>query len=569
MRSWIRKLFTRPATRPARKAPRGFRTVLEVLEDRRVLSSIVVTPIGSGFSYPYGVAVDAHGDVFVADTFNNAVKEVLPGGTIKTIGSGFSYPLGVAVDAAGDVFVADTFNNAVKEVLPGGTITPIGSGFSYPYGVAVDAHGDVFVADTFNNAVKEVLPGGTITTIGSGFSYPLGVAVDAAGDVFVADTFNNAVKEVLPGGTITTIGSGFSYPYGVAVDAHGDVFVADTFNNAVKEVLPGGTITTIGSGFSYPFGVAVDAAGDVFVADTDYNRVVELSPQATTTTSVASSLNPSNFGQSVTFTATVTPGTGTFDNGGTVQFAIDGTNYGSPVSLSGGSATISDSALAASGTAYSVTAAYSGDTDFASSTGTLSGGQTVKPATLTITANNDSKTYGTNKTFSGTAFTENGLVTANGDTITGVNETSTGAPASATVGTYNIVPSAATGTGLGNYSIVYVNGTLTVNPATLTITANDLTKTYGDTVTFAGTAFTTTGLVNSDRVTSVTLTSPGAAATATVAGSPYAITPSVAVGTGLDNYSITYHAGSLTVNPASLTIVADNKTMSFGGPVPA
>ena len=68
MRSWIRKLFTRPATRPARKAPRGFRTVLEVLEDRRVLSSIVVTPIGSGFYYPQGVAVDAAGDVFVADT---------------------------------------------------------------------------------------------------------------------------------------------------------------------------------------------------------------------------------------------------------------------------------------------------------------------------------------------------------------------------------------------------------------------------------------------------------------------------------------------------------------------
>ena len=290
---------------------------------------------------------------------------------------------------------------------------------------------------------------------------------------------------------------------------------------------------------------------------------------ADTTVAASSSAPTSVFGQSVTFTATVTPGTGTFDNGGTVQFAINGTSYGSPVSLSGGSATISDSALAASGTAYSVTAAYSGDTDFASSTGTLSGGQTVNPAILTITANNDSKTYGTNKTFSGTAFTENGLVTANGDTITGVNETSTGAPASATVGTYNIVPSAATGTGLGNYSIVYVNGMLTVNPATLTITANDLTKTYGDTVTFAGTAFTTTGLVNSDRVNSVTLTSPGAAATATVAGSPYAITPSVAVGTGVDNYSITYHAGSLMVNPASLTIVADNKTMSFGGPVPA
>ena len=139
MRSWIRKLFTRPATRPARKAPRGFRTVLEVLEDRRVLSSIVVTPIGSGFYYPQGVAVDAAGDVFVADTGHNAVKEVLPGGTINTIGSGFNSPIGVAVDAAGDVFVADYGNNAVKEVLPGGTIETIGSGFNAPYGVAVDA----------------------------------------------------------------------------------------------------------------------------------------------------------------------------------------------------------------------------------------------------------------------------------------------------------------------------------------------------------------------------------------------------------------------------------------------
>jgi len=79
-----------------------------------------------------------------------------------------------------------------------------------------------------------------------------------------------------------------------------------------------------------------------------------------------------------------------------------------------------------------------------------------------------------------------------------------------------------------NYTFKYVDGKLTVNPALLTITANDATKTYGDTVTFAGTEFTTSGLVNSDTVSSATLTSPGAAAAATVAGSPYAITPSAA-----------------------------------------
>jgi hypothetical protein len=220
--------------------------------------------VGSGFSTPYGVAVDAAGDVFVADTFNNAVKEYSPAGTfLGSVGSGFNRPYGVAVDGAGDVFVADTYNSTVKEVLPDGTIKTIGSGFSYPYGVAADGAGDLFVADTLNSAVKEVLPGGTIKTIGSGFSTPTGVAVDSAGDVFVADYGNNAVKEVLPGGTIKTIGSGFSYPQGVAVDGAGDVFVADTSNNAAKEVFPNGTIQTIGSGFTEPYGVAVDGGGDV------------------------------------------------------------------------------------------------------------------------------------------------------------------------------------------------------------------------------------------------------------------------------------------------------------------
>jgi hypothetical protein len=89
---------------------------------------------------------------------------------------------------------------------------------------------------------------------------------------------------------------------------------------------------------------------------------------------------------------------------------------------------------------------------------------TVNPATLIITANNDTKVFGTLKTFSATAFTETGLVTANGDTISGVTEASTGTAAAAAVGTYAIVPSAATGTRLGNYAITYVNGTLTVFP---------------------------------------------------------------------------------------------------------
>src|SRR5208337_1580465 len=196
--------------------------------------------------------------------------------------------------------------------------------------------------------------------------------------------------------------------------------------------------------------------------------------------------------------------------------------------------------------------------------GYVNGTLTENAAPLTITANNDSKTYGTLKTFGSTAFTASGLV--NGDTITGVTETSTGAPASATVGTYNIVPSAATGTRLGNYTIGYVNGTLTVNPATLTITANNDSKTYGTLKTFSGTAFTETGLVtvNGDTITAVTETSTGAPASATVG--TYNIVPSAATGNGLSNYTIDYVNGTLTVNAATLTITANDDSKTYGTP---
>ena len=192
--------------------------------------------------------------------------------------------------------------------------------------------------------------------------------------------------------------------------------------------------------------------------------------------------------------------------------------------------------------------------------GYVNGTLTVNAAALTITANNDSKTYGTLKTFGGTAFTESGLV--NSDTITSVTETSNGAGLTATVGTYPITSSAATGTGLSNYAIGYVNGTLTVNAAALTITANNDSKTYGTLKTFSSTAYTESGLVNSDAITGLDLASTGAVSSATVG--TYAIVPSTATGTGLSNYAIGYVNGNLTVNPATLTITANDDSKTYG-----
>ncbi len=198
-----------------------------------------------------------------------------------------------------------------------------------------------------------------------------------------------------------------------------------------------------------------------------------------------------------------------------------------------------------------------------------SGALTVNQKALTVTANNASKTYGDNVTFVGTEFGATGLV--NGDTVTGVTLTSAGSAATATVAgsPYDIVPSGATGTGLGNYNISYANGVLIVNQKTLTVTANNASKTYGDTVSFAGTEFGATGLVNGDTVTGVTLTSAGSAATASVAGSPYDLVPSAATGTGLGNYNISYANGSLTVDKRSVTITAEPKSKTVGQSDPA
>ena len=198
---------------------------------------------------------------------------------------------------------------------------------------------------------------------------------------------------------------------------------------------------------------------------------------------------------------------------------------------------------------------------------------TVNAIALDITANNQSKNYADTVAFTGSEFTVGAGQLKNSDSVTSVTLTSAGAAMTAIVAgsPYTITPSAAIGSGVGNYTIAYHDGSLTVNAIALDITANNRTKTYGDAVTFAGTEFTIGAgqLKNSDAVTSVTLISTGTAMTATVAGSPYAITPSVAVGSGLGNYMISYHnAGiGLAVNLRGLDITADNRTKTYGATV--
>jgi len=227
-------------------------------------------------------------------------------------------------------------------------------------------------------------------------------------------------------------------------------------------------------------------------------------------------------------------------------------------------------AVFSSGAASNYTISYA--------TGTL----TVNGISVYITAANDTKVYGSSITggaitYNGsgvstnpvsTAYTVTGLLA--GNSISGLTLTSTGGISTTGVGTYSIIPSLATisGAGAGNYTVYYSNGTMTVTPKPITITANAVTTpVYGTSSTLSQTAYTVTGgLVTGDAITSVAInygagtSVPGTVNAGTYAG---ALVPSSASGTGgfnSTNYTISYAAGSLTVNPLNLTITANAQT---------
>ena len=302
---------------------------------------------------PHDVAVDGAGNQYIADTVNHRIRRVSPAGIITTVagngvqGSGgdggvatmasLSNPWGVTVDASGNLYIADRNNHRIRRVDTAGIITTVaGSGslgfggdggvatsamLNFPNSVAVDGSGNLYIADTGNRRIRKVDTAGIITTVAgngaavfsgdggpataAGIWDPTGVAVDGAGNLYIADTNNNRIRKVDTAGIITTVaGNGtsafagdggaataasLSYPSGITVDGSGILYITDRLNHRIRRVDTAGIITTVaGNGvptfsgdgglataasLDQPFSTAIDVAGNLYIADQPNQRI--------------------------------------------------------------------------------------------------------------------------------------------------------------------------------------------------------------------------------------------------------------------------------------------------------
>jgi len=340
-------------------------------------SAVFTMNVGSAvLTGPSGLAVDPSGNCWISDGSTNVIQKMTTAGRATLMagaagqqgsanGTGttatFRQPGGMAIDAAGNVYVADTGNSLIRMVSATGGVTTMagssahqdykdGSGtdawFNAPACLTLDKSGNIYVTDTGNSVIRMITPSGVVTTIagtagmkgatdGTGaaarFNQPAGMAMDAAGMLYVADTMNQTIRKITPSGVVTTMaglmgvsgtsdGKGasalFNQPMGLTFDGSGNLYVADYGNSAIRMVTPAGMVSTLaginsvsgmmdGMGtaawFNMPKDVKFDGMSALYVADYGNAEIRKVSLQGSVSTmalSQSASSTSSNSGSS-------------------------------------------------------------------------------------------------------------------------------------------------------------------------------------------------------------------------------------------------------------------------------
>jgi hypothetical protein len=247
----------------------------------------------ASFNGPEGITVDAFGNLLIADTYSQCIRKMNTSGIIRTVAGNGNYgysgdggpatnaclnaPEDVAVDASGNLLIADNWNSLIRKVNTNGIITKVAgngswiasgdggsatnAGVGLPIAVALDASGNLFILDEYNNAIRKINTNGIITTVRNGCSGDSDLKTDAFGNLFISVNILNVISELDTNGIATTVagtGTGGYYgdggaatnaslssPKGVLIDADNNLFIADSGNNVVRKVFPayGPTLT--------------------------------------------------------------------------------------------------------------------------------------------------------------------------------------------------------------------------------------------------------------------------------------------------------------------------------------
>lgn len=260
------------------------------------------TGAAAKFDGPRGIAIDAQGNLYVADHYSNRVRKVIPlsngTGVVTTLaGSGergyadgvgtaakLWTPHGICTDPQGNIYVTDGANEKIRKITPAGVVTtfagtttgyqdgPAGSAKFYgPEEVCSDAQGNIYVGDASNNVIRKITQAGTVSTLagstwgyqdgtgtGAKFYTPRSMVCDAQGNLYVSDYFNTKIRKVTPAGVVTTFAGStsgyldgsaatakFDGPRGLYIDAQGNIFLVEDRSNTLRKITPAGIVSTL------------------------------------------------------------------------------------------------------------------------------------------------------------------------------------------------------------------------------------------------------------------------------------------------------------------------------------
>jgi sugar lactone lactonase YvrE len=320
----------------------------------------VLVPPSAATAYA-GLAMDSSGNLFAPDPLHHVVRKITSAGVAVvyagaidvqgaadgTAGAArFNTPNKIAIDAAGNLFIADSGNHTVRRIAIDGTVTTVagvasgrifgaadGTGaaaqFGTPQGITADASGNLYVADTGSHTIRKITPAGMVTTLAgkpgvSGtadgtatdarFNFPTDVAIDAAGNLYVTDTGNVTVRKITPAGNVSTLAGSpgqpgiqdgvgaaarFSRPQGLTIDTAGNLFMTDSSDTTIRKITPSGRVTTFAGSIKFsgladgvgaaaqlnaPHGITIDSLGNLYVADTGNCALRKITPDANVTT---------------------------------------------------------------------------------------------------------------------------------------------------------------------------------------------------------------------------------------------------------------------------------------------